>query len=146
MFRGNALAKIDNKGRLKLPAHFRGIIEPQFGNEFFVTSLRGRSIRIYPMETWREIENKLAALPSMDPAVIRFKNSVNYYGQSTTMDTQGRILLHPMLREKADARGEVAILGQQRYLEVWNREQFENQLEEDPLTDNDLQALADRGI
>jgi MraZ protein len=146
MFRGNALAKIDNKGRLKLPAHFRGIIEPQFGTEFFVTSLRGRSIRIYPMETWKEIENKLAGLPSMDPAVIRFKNSVNYYGQSAAMDAQGRILLHPMLREKANARGEVAILGQQNYLEVWNREQFESQLEEDPLTDDDLQALADRGI
>jgi MraZ protein len=146
MFRGNALAKIDGKGRLKLPTRFRSIVEPQFGTEFFVTSLRGQSIRIYPMEIWKEIEAKLARLPSMDPAVMRFKNCVNYYGQAATMDSQGRILLHPMLREKAEARGEVAVLGQQDYLEVWNRGAFERMLEEDPLTDHDLRALADRGI
>lgn len=143
MLRGNSLAKVDEKGRLKLPANFRAILQPKFGGEFFVTSLRGDSIRIYPLETWIEIEQKLASAPSMNPVVMRFRKSVNYFGQSTKMDAQGRILLHPLVREKARAHGEVAVLGQGEFLEVWNHETFERQLETEPLTDGDLAALAD---
>lgn len=146
MFRGNALAKIDSKGRLKLPAGFRGVIQPKFGNEFFVTSLRGDSIRIYPMENWIEIERKLAAVPSMNPAVIKFKNAVNYFGQCATMDAQGRVLLHPLVRDRAGAQGEVAVLGQHDFLEVWNRAAFEKRIKSDPLSDADLQTLAEYGI
>ena len=62
------------------------------------------------------------------------------------MDGQGRILIHPLLREKAGTHGEVAVLGQQDFLEVWNRESFEQRLESDPLTDADLVILADLGI
>jgi len=146
MLRGNALAKVDDKGRLKVPAAFRSVLEPKFGNEYFVTSLRGQSIRVYPMEVWIEVEQRLARASSMDPAVIKFKSAVNYYGQTAVMDTQGRILLHPLVREKAEAHGEVAVLGQQDYLEVWNHARFEAGLESDPLTDEDLAALAGLGI
>jgi len=143
MLRGNSLAKVDEKGRLKLPANFRSLLQPKFGEEYFVTSLRGESIRIYPLETWVEIEKKLAAAPTMNPALMRFRNAVNYFGQSARMDSQGRILLHPLVREKARAHGEVAVLGQQSYLEVWNHETFEQRLASEPLTDEDLAALAD---
>jgi MraZ protein len=146
MLRGNALAKIDVKGRLKVPAAFRAVLEPKFGNEYFVTSLRGESIRIYPMETWVEIEQRLAMASSMNPAVMKFKNAVNYYGQTATMDAQGRVLLHPLVRERAGAVDEVAVLGQQDFLEVWNHGRFETGLESNPLTDDDLETLAGLGI
>lgn len=146
MLRGNALAKVDEKGRLKLPSVFRAAIEPQFGSEFFVTSLRGECVRIYPLQVWARIEEKLAQVSSLNPSVIRFKNAVNYYGQSAAMDGQGRILIHPLVREKAAAVGEVAVLGQQDYLEVWNRVAFEEKLQAEPLTDEDLAALAELGI
>jgi len=146
MLRGNALAKVDDKGRLKLPSSFRSTIEPKYGSEFFVTSLRGDSVRIYPMQVWQEIEVRLARASSLNPSVMRFKDAVNYYGHSVTMDTQGRLLIHPLLREKAGVNGEVAVLGQQDHLGVWNREAFEKQLASDPLTDDDLRSLADLGI
>jgi MraZ protein len=146
MLRGNSLAKLDEKGRLKLPAAFRALLEPKFGSEYFVTSLRGDSVRIYPMDVWLRIEERLARASSMNPSVMRFKNAVNYFGQSTSMDTQGRILIHPLLRDRADVRGEVVVLGQQDFLEVWNRTVFEARLETDPLTDADLGALSDLGI
>ena len=142
MLRGNSLAKVDEKGRLKLPANFRSILQPKFGNEYFVTSLRGDSIRIYPLEIWIEIEQQLASAPSLHPIVMRFKNAVNYFGQTAKMDAQGRILLHPLVREKARAHGEVAVLGQQNFLEVWNHETFERRLETESLTDEDLATLA----
>ena len=146
MLRGNSLAKLDEKGRLKLPASFRAVLEPKFGSDYFVTSLRGDSVRIYPMDVWLRIEERLARASSLNPSVMRFKNSVNYFGQSSPMDAQGRILIHPLLRERADVRGEVVVLGQQDFLEVWNRTAFEDRLHADPLTDADLGALSDLGI
>jgi MraZ protein len=146
MLRGSSLAKLDEKGRLKLPAAFRAVLEPKFGSDFYVTSLRGDSVRIYPMDVWLRVEERMARASSLNPSVMRFKNAVNYFGQSSPMDAQGRILVHPLLRERADVRGEVVVLGQQDFLEVWNRGAFEERLQADPLTDVDLGALADLGI
>lgn len=146
MLRGSSLAKLDEKGRLKLPASFRSLLEPKFGSDYFITSLRGDSVRIYPMDVWLRIEERLARASSMNPAVMRFKNAVNYFGQTSPMDAQGRILVHPLLRERTDVRGEVVVLGQQDFLEVWNRVVFEERLHADPLTDTDLGVLADLGI
>jgi MraZ protein len=146
MLRGSSLAKIDDKGRLKLPSSFRAVLEPKFGSDYFVTSLRGDSVRVYPMDVWLRIEERLARASSLNPAVMRFKNAVNYFGQTTPMDSQGRILIHPLLRDRADVRGEVVVLGQQDFLEVWNRSAFEERLHADPLTDADLGTLSDLGI
>jgi MraZ protein len=146
MLRGSALAKLDEKGRLKLPSSFRTVLEPKYGTDFFVTSLRGDSVRIYPMDVWIRVEERLARASSLNPAVMRFKNAVNYFGQSCPMDTQGRILVHPLLRDRADVRGEVVVLGQQDFLEIWNRAAFEQRLNADPLSDGDLSVLSDLGI
>jgi MraZ protein len=146
MLRGNALAKVDEKGRLKLPAAFRAVLEPNYGREFFVTSLRGESARLYPMEVWQRIEERLSRNSPLNPSVMRFRSAVNYFGQVASMDGQGRVLIHPLLRAQAELRGEVAVLGQHDYLEVWNRASFEQRLASDPLTDADLAALSDLGV
>ena len=146
MLRGNALAKLDEKGRLKLPTVFRSVIEPKYGNEFFVTSIRGESARIYPMEVYARLEEHLLDASMVKPPVVRLRNALNYFGQRTLMDAQGRILIHPLLREKATINGEIAVLGQQNYLEVWNRSLFEDTLTRDPLTDEDLSELAALGF
>ena len=146
MLRGNALAKVDEKGRLKLPAVYRSVIEPKYGNEFFVTSIRGHSVQIYPMEVYAGIEERLLQSSAVEPVVSRLRNAINYYGQATVMDAQGRILIHPLVRERAEIDGEVAVLGQQNFLEIWNRRTFEEQLRNDPLTDADLRSLASLGF
>lgn len=146
MLRGNVLARIDEKGRLKLPATIRSIVEAQYGAEFFVTSLRGESVRIYPMKVWASIEERLGRASSLDPSVVRFKSAVNYYGQSAAMDPQGRILVHPLLREKAEARGEVCVIGMNDFLEVWNHARLLSRMDEDPLRDEDLAVLGRMGL
>jgi MraZ protein len=146
MLRGSARARVDEKGRLKLPSSFRSVIEPKFGSEFFVTSLRGESVLVYPMEVWVRIEERLARASSFHASVIRFKNNVNYFGQTAVMDPQGRILLHPLVRERAAVDGDVTVLGQQDHLEVWNRTAFEDKLSVEPLTVDDLSVLSGFGI
>lgn len=146
MLRGNTLAKVDEKGRLKLPATFRSVIEPEFGNEFFVTSLRGESVRIYPMRVYARIEERLLQASGVQPLVTKLRNALNYFGQRAVMDAQGRILIHPLVREETAIDGEVAVLGQQNFLEVWNRAAFEEALKRAPLTDEDLRELASLGF
>jgi len=146
MLRGNALAKVDEKGRLKLPSVFRSIIEPRFGNEFFVTSFRGDNVRIYPLEVYTAFEERMASASQVGPLVNRLRDAVNYFGQTAAMDAQGRILIHPLLREKAGIDGEVAVLGQQNLLVVWNRRTFEERLEKEPLNDRELAELEALGF
>ena len=68
MLRGTYTAKIDDKGRLKIPNAFRALVEEKHGSDLFVTSLTGESVRIYPMPVWIAIEEKMAKVPSTHPA------------------------------------------------------------------------------
>lgn len=146
MLRGNYTTRIDNKGRLKVPSVFRRLVEEQHGAEFYVTSITGESARLYPLIEWKSIEQRLALLPTMDPARRRFLDRTNYYGQQAMMDAQGRILIHPLLRRSAEIAGEVAVLGYLTYLEVWELERFERRLQAEPYTAEDEAAIARLGI
>lgn len=146
MLRGNVTATIDEKGRLKLPAVFRTEIEESWGSDFYVTSLTGESARVYPLSVWQEIEERLAKLPAMNPATKKFLDRTNYYGQLTSSDKSGRILIPALLRESARMTGEVAVLGYLQYLEVWNHERFRANLNEQSFTQEDYQVLAGLGI
>src|SRR5438270_14088529 len=128
MLRGNYTARIDSKGRLKIPTPFRRQVEEKHGAEVYVTSLTGESARIYPLPEWEAIEQRLALLPSMDPARRKFLDRTNYYGQQATVDAQGRVLVHLLLRKSAGVVGDVAVLGYLTYLEVWELERFERRL------------------
>jgi transcriptional regulator MraZ len=146
VLRGNAPAKIDDRGRLKVPAAFRAEIQQEHGREVYVTSLTGDSVRVYPMPVWLETERRLALMPSTHPARMKFLDRVNFYGQTAEIDEQGRVLIQPRLRDSAQMTGEVDVLGQQNFLEVWNHERFIAKLTRDPFTDDDAKALADFGI
>jgi MraZ protein len=146
MLRGNAPATIDDKGRLKIPSGFRAEIEVAWGSDFYVTSLTGESVLVYPLPVWHDIEQKLANLPSLNPTKKKFLDRTNYYGQLTSMDKSGRILIPTQLREKAQMTGEVAVLGYLTNLEVWNHERFVNSLKEKEFTDADNETLGQLGI
>jgi MraZ protein len=146
VLRGNYAAKIDEKGRLKIPNAFRALVEKSHGAELFVTSLTGESVRLYPMPVWAALEEKLARTPSTLPARIKFLDRVNYFGQTAEIDSQGRVVIHPRLRDSAGMDGEVDVFGLYDRLEVWNHERFVARLQGDPFTDDDAKALSDFGI
>ena len=146
MLRGNAPATIDEKGRLKVPSIFRAEIEDSWGSDFYVTSLTGESVLIYPLPIWQEIEERLAKLPSLNPTKKKFLDRTNYYGQLTSMDKSGRVLIPTSLRETARMTGEVAVLGNLNYLEVWNNERFLQKLQEHSFTEEDNETLSKLGI
>ena len=144
--RGNHPARIDEKGRIKIPNGFRLLIQSQYGEELFVTSVTGEYVRLYPMAVWMEIERKLAQVPSTNPSRQRFLDRVNYFGQAVAMDKQGRVVLPQMLRESAAMAGEVSVLGLQNHLEVWNQKRLQERFKKEPFTDDDGKALSEFGI
>lgn len=146
MLRGNYAARIDDKGRLKIPNAFRALVEEKHGSELFVTSLTGEYVRIYPMPVWLALEEKLARVPSTHPARLKYFDRVNYYGQTAEVDNQGRVVIHARLRESAGMSGDVDVFGQYDWLDVWNHERFVAKMQREPFTEDDARALADFGI
>jgi MraZ protein len=146
LLRGNHPARIDDKGRLKVPNGFRTHIDAQYGPELFVTSVTGDYVRVYPMAVWQEIERKLAAVPPSHPARQRFLDRVNTFGQDAAMDKQGRVLIPQLLRELAGMSGEVSVLGLQNHLAVWNQKRLLERFKKEPFTDDDGRVLAEYGI
>jgi MraZ protein len=144
--RGSAGTRIDDKGRLKLPTIFRGVIQDQHGADVFVTSVTGDSVRIYPMAVWIEIERKLLAMPGNHPSRLKFLDRVNYYGQSGELDGPGRVVIPALLRDSASIVGDVRVFGRLEYLEVWNEERFAQKLQREGWTDDDGLRLAEHGI
>ena len=143
--RGNCQAKVDEKGRLKIPAVFLDALK-EYGNQFYITSTTGETARIYPMKVWGEIEDKLGKTSSTNKAKRKFLMRTSYYGQVVELDGQGRVLVPAVLRESAQVKGEVDVLGALDYLEVMNHTRVLDQLKNEPYTDEDDKALEDLGI
>jgi len=144
--RGSAQTRIDDKGRLKVPTVFRGAIQDQHGPDVFVTSVTGESVRIYPMPVWLEVEQRLSKMPGNHPSRLKFLDRVNYFGQTSELDGQGRIVVSQLLRDSASIVGDVRVFGKLDYLEVWNEERFAQKLLRDPWMDEDGFKLSEHGI
>jgi MraZ protein len=145
MFRGNAPTRVDEKGRLKLPAEFKRVVEEKYSEKFYITSLDGKIAHLYPFEEWERIEQKLAGLSNFNPTKKRFLTRTNYYGAVVEMDGQGRLLLPQLLREEAGLKGDVAVLGYLNHLEVQSMEAVRKEVAE-PFTGDDEKSLDELGI
>jgi MraZ protein len=146
VLRGNYSARIDDKGRLKIPNAFKAVVVDQHGSGLYLTSVTGDSVRIYPMPVWLGVEERLRRMASTHPARLKFLDRVNYFGQLSEFDTQGRVSLPPRLRAAAGMAGEVDVLGQVDYLEVWNHDRLLAKFDREPWGDEDAKALAEFGI
>jgi len=143
---GHAPAKVDEKGRLKVPASFRRIIEDRYGSDCFVTSYEGEKAVIYPLPVWREFQARLANVPSTSMAKRKLLERVNYFGQLNVIDAQGRLLMPQILRDVAGIHEQVVVLGNQDHLVVWNEESIQKRLTKSPLTDDDYKELELHGV
>jgi MraZ protein len=144
LLRGNSEAKIDEKGRLKIPAAFKKVLDEECPQtKFYVTSMDGKTARVYPIEEWTQIEAKLKS--SFDPSTAELKFKVNYYGGEADMDSQGRVLIPQVLREKAAIGGEVAVMGMTTYLEVCTSDRAKQRAEHE-FTPDDWKRFQELGI
>jgi MraZ protein len=143
--RGSAPARIDDKGRLKVPTLFRENVQ-QTGSRLFVTSVSGDCVRLYPLRVWTEVEKRLKDAPRSHPTLMKFQDRVSYYGASVELDGQGRVLIPARLRQRAAIEGEVRVVGRVDHLEVWNEERLAQKIESEGWTAADQLALAEFGL
>jgi len=148
MFRGNHPTRIDEKGRLKLPADFKREVDDLYGPQFYITSLDGKRAKLYPLKSWEALEASLQKMSPMDPVRKKFLDVTNFYGQMAEMDAQGRLLIPQLIRDSATVKGEVNVLGSQDHLEVVNAELFKVEVmgtgKVIELTESDQRAFAEK--
>ena len=143
---GHAPAKVDDKGRIKVPTSFRRVIEEKYGPDCFITSVDGDRALIFPLPVWDDLQGRLSKVPSASQAKAKYLERVNYYGQLSTMDSQGRLLVPAVLRNVAGITEDVVVLGSQDHLIVWNEERMQRRLSETPLTADDYKELELHGV
>lgn len=129
-FRGNHPAKIDDKGRLKIPAEYRVLLEAHFGPSptVFITSDDddGRFARLYPLSHWEAYEAKVRQMPSSSETREKLLENVAFFGLNAQLDNQGRVQLPAELRERAGLtpEAEVYVMGHLECLTVWNQSRW----------------------
>lgn len=143
---GHSPAKVDQKGRIKVPTAFRSIMEDRYGNECFITSINGDRAMIYPLQVWREWTSRISRIPTSSIAKQKILERSNYFGQLGTIDSQGRLLIPQILRQEANLEGEVVVLGNVDHLVVWSNEKIVQRIEQEPLTDEDYKELELHGV
>ena len=152
MFRGTQTGRVDDKGRLKLPALVRSRLEEEYREPtVFVTSLDGEDVKVFPLREWKTIETRLSEKSSEgNESDGEIKQKIlfqaNRYGAEETLDNQGRILVPAVLREAAGMRGEVKILWQSNHLLVVNAARFDEAAEANRLTAIDRRYAANLGV
>jgi MraZ protein len=142
VFRGNNPAKVDDKGRLKIPSAFKTLLDAANVTELYITSTDGRKAEIWPLPEWEKREKLLAEESNMNDAVEKYLNLTSYYGQQVEMDSQSRVVLPQKLRDRGKLDAEVVVLGKLVYLEVQNEKEFELSLGAYEMTADDRKSVA----
>lgn len=124
MFYGEFEHSIDRKGRLILPAKFRETAKNQFVEKFFVTRGLDKCLFMFSEEEWRSQENKFKTM-SFTKQQSRTFNRLLFSGAvEVGPDKQGRILLPQYLKDFADIKRDVIIVGVSNRIEIWARDNW----------------------
>ncbi|MGH8274730.1 MAG: division/cell wall cluster transcriptional repressor MraZ [Gammaproteobacteria bacterium] len=124
MFHGLNQVSLDAKGRMAIPTRYRDSLMESASGELVATVDRDRSLLLYPRPHWEEIERQLVALPSLRSGSRAIQRMLLGYASDMQMDSHGRILLAPALRDYAELDGKVVMIGQGNKFELWNEERW----------------------
>ena len=144
MFLGSQSTRVDDKGRLKLAADFKAIIDETCGPKFYITTMDGKRAQLYPLQEWLKKLDQLNGLPASNPIRQLILDVTSRYGQQVDMDNQGRVLLPQELREVAKLTGDVAVVAKGSILEVVNGPVFREAAR--PLTPEEMLQAAELGL
>lgn len=124
MFYGEYFHSIDRKGRLILPARFRETAKAHFIERFFVTRGLDKCLFMLSEEEWRSQENKLKAMPFTKQQSRTFNRLYFSGAVEVVFDSQGRILLPQNLKEYAEIKKDVVIVGVSSRIEIWAKDKW----------------------
>ena len=108
---------------MAMPTKYRDRLQDLCGGQLVITVDRDdRCLLVYPLPEWEEIERKLAKLPSLNKQARRLQRLLIGHATECELDSAGRILLPPKLREYAGLDKQVMLLGQVNKFELWDEQ------------------------
>ena len=116
MLAGSFEHKLDNKGRLVLPARFRG----ELGNVVVATIGFEHCIILYTVSRWQDFEGKLNTLPSFKKSTRDLRRALFSNAMEQEIDSAGRIILPPALRNYGGINQEITVVGVDDHIEIWD--------------------------
>jgi MraZ protein len=138
MFRGVNGINIDAKGRIVMPTRYRDRLqEVSCGRVVMTIDTEERCLLLYPLTAWEEIESKLAQLPSFNPQARRIQRLLIGHATETELDSHGRILLPPLLRDYAELKKHAMLVGQGKKFELWDEKHWQDRRSEWLSDEND---------
>lgn len=121
MFRGIQEVNVDLKGRIAIPVRYRSVLLVEAKGQVVLTiDTEQRCLLMYPLPVWEEIEEKITQLPSFHPATRRIQRLLIGHATEIELDKHGRILLPALLREYADIKNTLVLVGQGHKFEIWD--------------------------
>lgn len=125
MFRGIAQLNLDSKGRLAVPARHRDALIERCGGHLVITADADHCLLIYPLPDWELIQQKLEGLSNLDARVRELQRRLIGFAVDVDIDSAGRVLISPALRQFAQLDKNVVLVGQGKKFELWNQENWE---------------------
>jgi len=129
VFRGVAQLSLDSKGRLAVPARHREALLARCAGRLVMTADFDKCLLLYPLPDWEPIQQKLMGLSSLNPRIRDLQRQLVGYAEDIELDSAGRVLISPALRNFAGLTKSVVLVGQGSKFELWDRENWEAALE-----------------
>jgi MraZ protein len=129
VFRGVAQLSLDSKGRLAVPARHREALLARCAGRLVMTADFDKCLLLYPLPDWEPIQQKLMGLSSLNPRIRDLQRQLVGYAEDIELDSAGRVLISPALRNFAGLTKSVVLVGQGSKFELWDREKWEAALE-----------------
>ena len=120
MFRGATKVTLDDKGRMVMPTRYRESISERAQGRLIVTVDRDQCLLIYPLPDWEQTERKLMSLPSLHAQARRLQRLMVGHATDVELDSHGRVLVPPELREFAALQRYGMLIGQSNRFELWD--------------------------
>ena len=133
---------LDDRGRVAVPVRFRA----RLAQGATLARWLDGCLAIFPSDTWEDLAARIQALPTTNAAARQFGRFMSSGAVEVELDRQGRVLIPFRLRDSATMAGDVDVLGQFNFLDVWNHDRLLSKLQREPYTDEDARALSEFGI
>ncbi len=142
-FRGSYVAKVDDRGRVKVPSQYLSALKEQYGETLYITSLNGDRVFLYPLPVWEEIEQSIEKIKVRSPEIDEYLSRTGYWGNESEVDSRGRLLIPPELRQTSKLNGgNLRIFGKINYMVIWNEAMFKEKTFSDEFSDEKLQTVS----
>jgi MraZ protein len=130
MFQGASELNLDAKGRLAVPTGHRELLLAQAEGRLVATAHPHRCLLLYPRPAWEPIRAQIMSFSSLERQTSLVQRLLVGFAKDVDMDSAGRLLIPPELRRYASLEKRVVLVGQGSHFEIWNNEQWEQQIEQ----------------